>query len=75
MERYACRHCKADDSTVRSETKYRGHNVFLVYYVQCNHCGSRTRDFPDEASAVEAWNKACGNEKTARAATRTASKR
>ena len=75
MERCACRHCNAKDSKIRSETRYRGHQVYLAFYVQCNHCGSRTRDFPDENSAVQAWNRACDNEKTARAATRTARKR
>lgn len=75
MERQACRHCRAEDSEVKAETRYQGHRVYLAFYVQCRHCGSRTRDYPDEASAVEAWNQAGNKEKAVRAATRTARKR
>lgn len=73
MDLYACRHCKAEDAELKRETKYKGHRVYFVYYIQCEHCGSRTRDYPEAPLAVDAWNKACGEkEKTAREATRTA---
>ena len=75
MERSACRHCSAVDSELKTETRYRGHQVYLAYYVQCCHCGSRTRDYPDEESAVNAWNGTGEKEQAAHAAMRTARKK
>ena len=76
MELYACRHCKAKDAELKQDLKYKGHRVCFVYYIQCGHCGSRTRDYPEAPLAAEAWNKACGEKKkTARGGTRTAVKK
>lgn len=73
MDLYACRHCKAKDAELKQDLKYKGHRVCFVYYIQCGHCGSRTRDYPEAPLAAEAWNKACGEKKkTARGTTRTA---
>ena len=56
--------CGGEEHVVRYSVKDWDLNKWVpAFYVKCKKCGIRTIDYPTEAEAIEAWNRAMGADK------------
>lgn len=52
---HMCSVCNSED--IGLWVSYDPHTKTTAYYVECNDCGCRTKDFDTKEEATRAWNR------------------